>query len=154
MRTSKDGEAEALPENRGTGHMQEDWWGGSRNQLITADYMHIYFCSLVNFSKKTSYLFTWIHLANFLNEGFIKASNYSTTYWNHKIFVQALNESIDSTNPSPLESNNIWVTCQSLGQTTTSINEQRPQQKCHTKWYIQFNFIPTFTKANFTLIKK
>lgn len=50
-------------------------------------------------------LFTWIHLADFLNEGIIKASNYSATYWNHKIFVQTLNESIYSTNSSTLEGN-------------------------------------------------
>lgn len=66
----------------------------------------MHFCPLAIF-RKTNYLFTWIHLADFLNEGLIKASNYSTTYWNHKIFVQALNENIDSTNPSPLESNNM-----------------------------------------------
>lgn len=53
--------------------------------------------------RRATELFTWIHLADFLNEGFIKSSNYSATYWNHKVFVQALNKSVDSTNPSPLE---------------------------------------------------
>lgn len=52
--------------------------------------------------KSAHELVTWIHFADLLNEGLIEASNDSTTYWNHKIFVQALNKSIYSANSSTL----------------------------------------------------
>lgn len=52
--------------------------------------------------KSVHDLVTWIHFADLLNEGLVEASNDSTTYWNHKIFVQALNKSIYSANSSTL----------------------------------------------------
>jgi len=52
--------------------------------------------------KSVHELVTWIHFADLLNEGLIEASNDSTTYWNHKIFVQALNKSIYSAYSSTL----------------------------------------------------
>lgn len=52
--------------------------------------------------KSVHELVTWIHFADLLNEGLIEASNDGTTYWNHKIFVQALNKSIYSAYSSTL----------------------------------------------------
>jgi len=60
------------------------------------------FYSYFVWMKSIRELLTWIHFADLLNEGRIEASNDSTTYWNHKIFVQALNKSIYSAYSSTL----------------------------------------------------
>lgn len=57
----------------------------------------------ISYGKKSVHeLFTWIHFADLLNEGLIEASNDSTTYWNHEIFIQALNKGIYSAYSSTL----------------------------------------------------
>lgn len=96
MSTSKEGDADALPEKHNIQIKLAKiyfMWKKADNQVF-----YSYFIRMKSVHK----LVTWIHFADLLNEGLIEASNDSTTYWNHKIFVQALNKSIYSAYSSTL----------------------------------------------------
>lgn len=61
---------------------------------------------LVIVSYQWALTLTWVHLAYLLYERLIKACNYSTTYWNHKVLVQALYKGIDSSHTRALMTDN------------------------------------------------
>lgn len=61
---------------------------------------------LVIVSYQWALTLTWVHLAYLLYEGLIKTCNYSTTYWNHKVFVQALYKGVDSSHTGALMTDN------------------------------------------------